>query len=246
MLPVGLYVVGGAPSAIISAVGGDYAQWFEALAARNDAKLVIADGRVGEVLDPGSVAGIVITGSPASLTAPEPWMQGGLELIATAATAGTPVLGVCFGHQLIGLHAGGRVIRNPLGWEFATSPLEVTAAGLRDPLFEGCSGAFDCNQAHQDVIDASSLPSSVAVLAANSTTDVQALAVGDLVRGVQFHPEFTRPITECYLEYRWDVLAAAAEDRGLPAAHPERLAIRDCPTAERVFGNFIEHFARRA
>ena len=170
-------------------------------------------------------------------------MDGGFELVDTCKSRGRPVLGVCFGHQLLGAYAGGAVIRNPRGWEFGTHAIEL--GGRRDPLFAGCEPSFEVNQAHQDMLDAQSVAGNVDVLAGSSRTAVQALAIGDWARGVQFHPEFDGRVTAAYLVHKRAVLEADASEHG-PERHPERLAARDCPQSVRVFSNFVEHFARRA
>ena len=46
-------------------------------------------------------SGIIISGSAACVTAPEPWMDGLADLILDASVAGVPVLGICFGHQMV-------------------------------------------------------------------------------------------------------------------------------------------------
>ncbi|MBT8495560.1 MAG: gamma-glutamyl-gamma-aminobutyrate hydrolase family protein [Deltaproteobacteria bacterium] len=242
MLPLGLYLMGDAPEAI-STRHGNYRHWFEALAERSEARLTVADGRVGENIELGEVAAVIISGSPESLTDRQPWMNDGFELVESCRTRGRPVLGVCFGHQLLGAYAGGEVVRNPLGWEFGTREIAVTDRS--DPIFAGCEAHLEVNQAHQDILARESLPSAVRILAGNRRADVQALALGDWARGVQFHPEFTGEVTAAYLVHKRAVLEGDASEHG-PERHPDRLAARNCPQAARVFGNFIEHFARRA
>lgn len=244
MVRLGLYIVGGAPPEIVDS-HGDYLAWFRRLARAGGAGLVAADGRIGETLDPRSVDGIVITGSPSSLTEPEPWMDGGVELIGRARDRGTPVLGVCFGHQLLGVALGARVIQNPEGWEFATQTIELDGDGPGDPLFAGVGPRLEVNQAHRDIIDPVTLPASTRVLARNPK-GIQAIADGPHLRGIQFHPEFDGAIARHFIDVRRPALADDADTRAAPMDHPDRLQGRDTPAAEAVFHNFIEHFARGA
>jgi GMP synthase (glutamine-hydrolysing) len=244
MLPLGLYLMGDAPEEVASRLG-NYQAWFSALSARSDARLQVADGRIGETLDLDDLAAVIISGSPDSLTDPQPWMDGGMSLLTRCQERGRPVLGVCFGHQLLGHYVGASVVRNPRGWEFGTTTIEIVAEAASDPLLAGCEPIFEANQAHQDIIDPASLPADVRVLARNSRTAVQALAIGDWARGVQFHPEFDGPVTSAYLQVRREALLDDAAVHG-PERHPDRLEAHDCPTAGRIFSNFIEHFASRA
>ena len=243
MLPLGLYIMGEAPAELIEPCG-DYADWFQALAEASGASLLLRDGRRGETIDSRDVAAIVITGSAASLVTPEPWMDQGLELLEQAQRVGTPTLGVCFGHQLIGAYAGASVIANPEGWEFATQSIDVLAP--EDPLFRGVPPRFDANQAHQDIIDPLTLPAQASILAGNAKTRIQALAMGDSRRGVQFHPEFSGEVTRRYVDVRWSLLAEDADARSAPEDHPSALAAEDCSEATRVFGNFVRYFAHKA
>jgi GMP synthase (glutamine-hydrolysing) len=244
-----LYVVG-EPPARIAAARGRYRDWFARLADGAEIELEPVDGRGGRL--PGGFAaydGFVITGSAASLTAPEPWMEAAVELVREAYGRGRPLLGVCFGHQLIGAAFGGSVVPNPDGWRMSTYAIELTEAGAGDPLFAGLPERPRVNLSHRDIVDATTLSpmNGVTVLAADARDAVQAIAAGPNVRGVQFHPEFDGAILRDYIDERADDLAGDADERaddhGQPAARRRRAA--DSPHGERVFGNFLRHWVLR-
>jgi GMP synthase (glutamine-hydrolysing) len=237
-----VYLVGEPPPAVRSALG-DFEAWFNRLLAPHGVEGRAVDG-ITSGADPRDYAGIAVSGSPASLAEPEPWMDRAVELVTRAGEVGTPLLGVCFGHQLIGVAAGGRVVHSRLGWEIATREIELTEEGRRDPLFAGLPDRFEVNLSHRDVIDPDSLPagSGLLPLARNPKAALQAVALGDAIRGVQFHPEFDRAAVSAYVAVRRDDLAADAEARGAPEDHPDRLAIREAPAARQVFDNWIRHF----
>ena len=248
--PLLVYLAGAAPEPV-AARHGQFAHWFRELASSRPVAVQTRNGPGGE-RPPGAseVAGIVITGSPASLTAPEPWMEESIALVRAAAEVGTPVLGVCFGHQIIGAAFGAGVVRNSAGWEMGTHEVQLTDAGQADPLFEGIASPFAANFSHQDVVapETVSPGNHLSILARNQRAGAQALAAGDAIRGVQFHPEFSGAIVRDYVRVRWDALAADAAERGADADAPERLleGARDCPDAQRVFERFVDHFVLRS
>lgn len=241
-----LYVVGTPPESIRAELG-TYEDWFGRLFGDHEVDVVAHDGTSGTPPpDWMSYAGYVITGSAASMTIPEPWMEAGVELIRGAFTRGIPLLGVCFGHQLMGAAFGGSVVANPEGWEISTHGVDVTED---DPLFDGLPRRIEVNLSHRDVVDAETLSpmNGVRVLAGNARTDAQAIAAGPHLRGVQFHPEFDGRTTAAYIRERFDTLAEDAASRGADGDHPEQLlaGARDCPHAETVFHNFVKHFVMR-
>ncbi|HEY7954034.1 MAG TPA: gamma-glutamyl-gamma-aminobutyrate hydrolase family protein [Polyangia bacterium] len=189
--------------------------------------------------------GLVITGSPRSLVEPEPWMDDAADFVRQAAGAGVAVLGVCFGHQLVGHAFGGRVRVNPNGWEVGTIEVALTDEGLRDPLFLGLPGRLRVNQSHRDEVDA--LGPEMRRLAGSAHTPNQAIAVGAHVRGVQFHPEMNGLVIRRIINHRRELLEADAARRGAPEAIAAQLAgSGDTPEAESVLRNFVAHFVRAA
>jgi GMP synthase (glutamine-hydrolysing) len=245
-----LYVVGAPSSPSVRERFGNFADWFQALLAQHeDVEARAFDATLGHLPDLAGVDGIVITGSPSSLTTPEPWMGPALSLVRTALDGQTPLLGVCFGHQLIGAALDGRVIRNPLGWELGSYEIALSDAGRDDPLFAGLPARFHVNFSHQDIVAEDSLAHvpGARVLAGNAKAAVQALAVGPRLRGVQFHPEFSGPVTAAYVEARREMLTADAEQRHAPDELPDRLLarVRHCREGEQVLHNFVTYFVPR-
>src|SRR5262245_10089655 len=130
--PVLLFQLGEAPDPV-KKVFGAYPGWYE---RAWDGPFAVHDGRTaGKPPNPKDYGGIVITGSASSLadTPRPPWMEEAADLVVRAHAAGTPTLGVCFGHQLIGWAFGGRVVENPLGWEIGSHDIDVHDHGRGDP-----------------------------------------------------------------------------------------------------------------
>jgi GMP synthase (glutamine-hydrolysing) len=217
------------------AARGDYDAWFSRALS---SALAVREAHEGASLpDPSEVAGAVITGSPHSVTEPAPWMERAADWVRRADAAGTPVLGVCFGHQLVAW-AYGATVRVAAQWEVGTREVEVTEAGRADPLLAGLPARFFAATSHRDEVVCDGAPA-VRVLARNAC-GVQAIAVGDRVRGVQFHPEAGEPEVRGLIQGRIDRLREAGADRGAALA-----AIRPSPGAARVLRNFEQRFVGR-
>ena len=191
--------------------------------------------------------GLLLSGSPRSLVEREPWMDDAADFVRHAADVGVPVLGVCFGHQLVGYAWGCPVRQNPQGWEAGTTTVRLTEAGRRDPLFRGLSpgGGLAVNQSHRDELGAAA--EGLGVLAENDHSAVQALAVGDHVRSVQFHPEMSAAEVRRLVAFRRVALDADARARNRPERCVEELIARaaDTPAAQRLLHNWLDHFAGR-
>jgi GMP synthase (glutamine-hydrolysing) len=217
-------------------VHGPFATWYDRVWGESP-PLVHHDARSGgRGPDPRDFAGVVVTGSAASLVTREAWMDDAADFTIRAAAAGVPVLGVCFGHQLVGHAFGGRVVRNPSGWEIGSFDIEVTDGD--DPLFAGLASRLRVNLVHQDMVEAPP-GSGLRVLARNARTPIQALAWGDHVRGVQFHPEIDGTILRGYLDARRSLLTDQDPDRLIAGAG-------DSADGVAVLSAFRERFVARS
>lgn len=224
----------GSASAAVRATCGDYPAWFARhLASRVELRVV----RPYEepIPSPASFQGVLMTGSPRSVTAHEPWMDEAAAYMLDAART-RPVLGVCFGHQLLARALGGRVEQNPLGREAGTVEVELTEAGVRDPLFHGIPRSFLVQQTHVDHI--AELPPHATLLARNDFSPVQAFGVGDAIRCIQFHPEMDAERSLLLAETRRELLDAEAPGGAVAVLR----SIRVTPEAERCLMNWLERF----
>ena len=108
-----------------------------------------------------------------------------VEMIRWAAGR-IPVLGVCLGHQCIGVAWGARVERSPQVMHGKTSQIHHNGTGL----FSGLSSPLEATRYHSLIVEESSLPDELEVVATSDDGLVMGLRHRDLeVEGVQFHPE---------------------------------------------------------
>jgi GMP synthase (glutamine-hydrolysing) len=195
---------------------GDYPAWFEKALGF---AMPVVRAHQGEKLDPQRhrPEGIIVTGSPLSVTERAPWMlRLGDDLLRIGAR-GVPVLGVCFGHQLLARAAGGDVVLNPRGREIGTVRVQLTPAGRRDPLFAWVGAAsvsqpdqIEVQATHVDAVDP--LPPGAVILASNENSTAQAYRLSETVAAVQFHPELWAEAMRDLITSRSDKLQAEGMD----------------------------------
>ena len=222
----------------IARAHGDYPQWFNRALG---AELPVVRVHGGERFElPVGTRGVLVSGSPLSLTSPEPWMEEVAEELLRIGERGTPVLGVCFGHQMLGRAAGSKVVRNPKGREIGTVRVQLTPAGRRDPLFRRWApedGAIEVQATHVDSVDP--VPGGAELLASNEKCATQALRFSDAVASVQFHPELDAETMRALIDSRADALRAEGLD-------PERLRRKVRETAGAELLRAFAEEARRA
>jgi GMP synthase (glutamine-hydrolysing) len=184
----------------------------------------------GEPLRIENFAGLVITGSASSVTERAPWMLGAEELLRSAVDARVPVLGLCFGHQLLGQALGGRVDKSPRGREMGTVALDVL---VDDPLIGPSGRRVMVNTTHVDSVV--ELPPSAVVLASTALEPNAAVRFGERAWGVQFHPELDAGVMRHYIEARRDVL----ESEGTNASALLDAA-SDTPESAGLLARFVD------
>jgi anthranilate synthase component II len=109
-----------------------------------------------------------------------------LPLIALAAEAGLPLLGVCLGHQAIGQAFGGHVIRAPEPVHGKVWDIHHRGGGV----FAGLPSPFRATRYHSLIVERSSLPEALEVTAETADGLIMGLRHrAHPIEGVQFHPE---------------------------------------------------------
>lgn len=171
---------------------GDFEDWIARIAASPTRPIVTFDAqRETRLPDPLAFAGVVITGSDAMVTDREPWSEALVPWLRHAVELEWPILGICYGHQLLAHALGGTVDFHPAGTEIGTASITKTAEAAIDPLFYALPPSFSAHTVHsQSVLR---LPEGAVLLARNTFEPHHAFRVGACAWGVQFHPEFDVP-----------------------------------------------------
>lgn len=150
------------------------------------------------------ISGIVITGSHTMVTEHQDWSERTAEWLPAAIDRNIPLLGICYGHQLLAYALGGKVGNNPNGPEFGTVRAKLHTAAKKDRLFGILPDIVDVHVAHtQSVL---SLPPRAQLLASSKIDRNQAFVIGSCAWGVQFHPEFDAEIVGEYVHRYRQVL----------------------------------------
>jgi len=131
--------------------------------------------------------GVVLSGSPAMLSEDGSDLKYSSQMRAIRG-ARVPVLGVCFGHQLMGRAFGARVIRGPE----AIEKYVETEVLVKDPLFAGVAKRMNVYESHYEVVE--TLPEGFVLTARSPSSPIAAMRHRTLpLIGVQFHPEHNSP-----------------------------------------------------
>jgi GMP synthase (glutamine-hydrolysing) len=138
-------------------------------------------------------AGIIWTGCNLCICDTEnPSVASQITLAQHAYEIGVPGWGSCWGIQMAAVAAGGEVKPNPKGREMGLArKILLTPQALNHPLFENKPAVFEGFISHDDMI--TEIPPGGILLAGNSFTDVQALAVthkNGTFWATQYHPEY--------------------------------------------------------
>ncbi len=194
-LKIGLLETGEPPGDLLQAYGG-YGAMFQALLG--DGHIYRAyDVQRGELpTDPAENDAYVITGSAAGVYDPLPWIEP-LKAFLRQAKGGTPLVGVCFGHQIMAEAFGGKVVKSDKGWGVGLHAYEVADPA---PWMDGAA-AVAVPASHQDQVV--EIPADARVLGGSAFTPYGILSYDDArAISMQFHPEFDPAYAKALIEAR--------------------------------------------
>lgn len=214
---------------------GRFPHWIRVAAGLDQRETVVANVEAGDPLPARTgFAGVIVTGSAAFVTDRAEWSERSAGWLREAAHAGMPLLGICYGHQLLAHALGGEVAYNPAGRESGTIRLDLQPPAADDPLFAGLPASFPAHATHlQTVLRA---PAGATVLARSVQDNCHAFRWGASTWGLQFHPEFATHHMRGYVRARADCIA-----RHGGCARTVAREVSAAPLARQLLRRFVRH-----
>ncbi|QKF66738.1 glutamine amidotransferase domain-containing protein [Arcobacter venerupis] len=175
---------------------GDFEHWI--LKYIDDFSTQIIDIQQNEQLPKfENCAGVIITGSHAMVTQELPWSLKIEAFIKELLKHKIPLLGICYGHQLIAKSLGAEVNYHPKGMELGTVNISLSQEAQNDEIFKHLPQTFDVHVVHSQ--SALTLPLNAIVLASNEFEKNHAFKIEPNIWAVQFHPEYDENIMKAYI-----------------------------------------------
>ncbi|RDS79040.1 glutamine amidotransferase [Dyella monticola] len=234
MKPVLIIRTGQAPDSI-RARHGDFPHWFRLGAQLAPRRLHVVNVAAGERLpSPQEVCGALITGSAAMVTDRAPWSEETAGWIRNAMDVDLPLLGVCYGHQLMAHALGGRVDYLPGGREIGTLPIDLLPEAAGDSLAASLPLQFRAHTTHEQSV--MEIPEGATVLARSERDPHHLIRYGKNAISVQFHPEFNADVMRAYIKRKHQDMRREGFD-----PHHTYRQVAATPIARRLLKMFSRH-----
>lgn len=199
-----------------------------------DQQLVAFDA-INRVPDASSFYGaqaVIIGGSKYSVFDDVPNLAALIETVKAAREQKKPMLGICFGAQLIAQTFGGQVVRDKEHEERGTFTMQASDDALFDMLFSDTADSFPAQCSHHDTIV--KLPPAATLLASSTRCATQAFSIpGTDIYGFQFHPERSKADFEKLIERK-------KNDSSVASYNLASIKLEESPDAEQLVVKFID------
>lgn len=212
---------------------GDFEDWIRDGMALDPEEVIVVDVTAGASLpSPESCPGVVTTGSHDMVTDKAEWSERTAQWLAGAQAAGVPILGICYGHQLLAQALGGLVEKNPHGPEFGTVDAFLEKPSQEDRLLRGLPLRLQVQVGHHEAV--TRLPKAAVRLAHTDKDPNHAFRFGETAWGIQFHPEFDADIMREYI----DSFSAKIEKAGQDSEALHR-AVQNTDISSAILQRFV-------
>jgi GMP synthase-like glutamine amidotransferase len=209
---------------------GEYPRMFERLLDGHGFTFIpylVVDGHFPD--DVTDCHGWIVTGSAHGAYDPLPWIPKLEDFIRKAYAAGVPMVGICFGHQIMAQALGGKVEKFSGGWGFGRH------------RYRGSDGSeFELHAMHQDQVVVR--PPEAEVTASSQFCENAAFAYRGKAISFQPHPEFSRSYTEDLIRKRIGTRFTPEEGEAAIAQLADEL---DSPQIAAQIASFFKESARR-
>lgn len=179
---------------------------------------------------------VIITGSWCMVTDRLGWSEALAAWIRLRLQAQAPLLGICYGHQLMAHALGGIVDYHPQGRELGCLPVTLANQAIDHPVLSNLPTQFDALLTHQQSV--LTVPDGVQVLAGSEQEPHQILRFGPAQWSVQFHPEFCGELLRYCIERNGPALNTEGYD--VPAL---LAGVDDTPAARQLLWNFVSAYS---
>lgn len=151
----------------------------------------VAAGEFPDDDEIGDYDGFVITGSCSDAHGNDAWICKLLSLLAKIDSMKKKVLGICFGHQILGRLLGGKTGRATSGWDVGVRSINLSSSSeiFTSLKLPSLLSVIEC---HRDEI--TELPPKAEVIAWSDKTGIEMFRYGDHMMGIQGHPEYNKDI----------------------------------------------------
>ena len=214
---------------------GRFPHWIRVAAGLSAHEVVEVNAERGDPLPPAAdLTGVIVSGSAAFVTDRAEWSERTAGWMREAVHAGTPLFGICYGHQLLAHALGGQVDYNPAGRESGTVFIDLHPPAFEDPLFAALPARFAAHATHLQTVLRP--PEGATVLARSEQDGCHAFRWGERAWGVQFHPEFATHHMRGYVNARADCLRRHGRCPRTVARE-----VSAAPLARRLLRRFVQH-----
>ena len=239
---IGILAAGITPDELLNQYG-TYADMFVQLLGPDNPEFEFSVYEACNGILPDSVHacdGWIVTGSKFSVYEDIDWIHNLRNFVADAANSGLPMVGICFGHQLIAEALGGRVHKNPGGWGLGVHEYHPTDA-FANQLGLPQGQTMKVNAVHQDQVV--KLPEGADVIACSDFCPVAGLSYfGGRVVTLQPHPEFSLAFEADLLENRKGIAFTEADaNAGIESASADNASIDSANIARWMASVFTAH-----